>query len=42
MAERLLEAHHRGLWDGTSPEQLSHLRDLVLASEALIEKRQAS
>jgi cobaltochelatase CobN len=38
MAERLLEAHHRGLWEGSTPEQLNHLRDLVLASEALIEQ----
>lgn len=38
MAERLLEAHHRGLWDGASAEQLEHLRTLVLASEARIEQ----
>ena len=38
MAERLLEAHHRGLWEGSTQEQLNLLRDLVLASEALIEK----
>jgi cobaltochelatase CobN len=38
MAERLLEAHHRGLWKGSTQDQLSHLRDLVLASEALIER----
>jgi cobaltochelatase CobN len=38
MGERLLEAHHRGLWDGASPEQLEHLRDLVLSSEARIEQ----
>ena len=37
MAERLLEAHNRGLWEGSTQEQLSHLRDLVLTSEALIE-----
>jgi cobaltochelatase CobN len=37
MAERLLEAHHRGLWQGASPEQKERLNGLVLASEALIE-----
>jgi cobaltochelatase CobN len=42
MAERLLEAHNRGLWEGSTEEQLSHLRDLVLASEALIETGPAS
>jgi cobaltochelatase CobN len=39
MAERLLEAHHRGLWDGASEHQLTHLRQLVLESEARIEQR---
>ncbi|MFN9661820.1 MAG: cobaltochelatase subunit CobN [Cyanobacteriota bacterium] len=38
MGERLLEAHHRGLWEGASPEQLEHLRQLVLSSEARIEQ----
>ena len=38
MAERLLEAHHRGLWDGASQNQLENLRQLVLASEAKIEQ----
>ena len=37
MAERLLEAHHRGLWDRASAEQLDRLRALVLDSEALVE-----
>jgi cobaltochelatase CobN len=37
MAERMLEAHHRGLWEGARADQLEGLRDLVLASEALIE-----
>jgi cobaltochelatase CobN len=37
MAERLLEAHHRGLWDGADPEALAELKDLVLSSEALVE-----
>jgi cobaltochelatase CobN len=37
MGERLLEAHHRGLWEGASTHQLEHLRQLVLDSEALIE-----
>jgi cobaltochelatase CobN len=39
MAERLLEAHHRGLWDGASEHQLNQLSRLVLESEALIEQR---
>ena len=38
MGERLLEAHHRGLWQGASHEQLEHLRQLVLSSEARIEE----
>ena len=37
MAERLLEAHHRGLWNGATAVQLEHLRGLVLESEALVE-----
>jgi cobaltochelatase CobN len=37
MAERLLEAHNRGLWAGAQNEQLTSLRELVLQSEALIE-----
>ena len=39
MAERLLEAHHRGLWQGAGDSQLAQLRQLVLESEALIETR---
>jgi cobaltochelatase CobN len=39
MAERLLEAHHRELWTVAQPSQLEHLRELVLQSEAWIEKR---
>ena len=37
MAERLLESHNRGLWQGATAPQLDHLRDLVLQSEALVE-----
>ena len=37
MGERLLEAHHRGLWEGASAAQIERLRALVLESEALIE-----
>ncbi len=37
MAERLLEAQQRGLWQSASPEQLARLRQLVLESEGLIE-----
>jgi cobaltochelatase CobN len=39
MAERLLEAHHRGLWEGASATQLEGLKTLVLESEALVEGR---
>ncbi len=38
MAERLLEAHHRGLWEGALPNQLEHLSQLVWHSEAQIEQ----
>jgi cobaltochelatase CobN len=37
MAERLLEAHNRGLWSGAHSNQLEHLRQLVLEAEALVE-----
>ena len=37
MAERLLEAHNRGLWEGAQKNQLEHLRQLVLEAEALVE-----
>ncbi|MEB3306990.1 MAG: cobaltochelatase subunit CobN [Cyanobacteriota bacterium] len=37
MAERLLEAHHRGLWSGAREGRLAQLRQLVLESEALVE-----
>jgi cobaltochelatase CobN len=37
MAERLLEAHHRGLWQGAASEELERLRQLVLESEGMIE-----
>ena len=39
MGERLLEAHNRGLWSGAQKNQLADLRQLVLDSESLIEKR---
>jgi cobaltochelatase CobN len=39
MAERLLEAHHRGLWSGAAKNQLADLRQLVLEAEALVEQR---
>ena len=38
MAERLLEAHHRGLWTSPDDGQLDHLRDLVISSEGQIEQ----
>jgi cobaltochelatase CobN len=37
MAERLLEAHHRGLWQGPADDEIDRLKGLVLESEALIE-----
>jgi cobaltochelatase CobN len=37
MAERMLEAHQRGLWQDISVQMLNDLRNLVLSSEAAIE-----
>ncbi|MEB3183505.1 MAG: cobaltochelatase subunit CobN, partial [Cyanobacteriota bacterium] len=37
MAERLLEAHNRGLWKDAAAEELKRLRSLVIESEALVE-----
>ncbi len=37
MAERLLEAHNRGLWEGAEASEIERLGQLVLDSEALIE-----
>jgi len=37
MAERLLEAHNRGLWKDAAAEELQRLRSLVIESEALVE-----
>jgi cobaltochelatase CobN len=37
MAERLLEAHHRGLWTDPAIGEIERLRGLVLESEGLIE-----
>ena len=39
MAERLLEAHHRGLWSNATEQQLHDLRHLVLEAEGLVEQR---
>ena len=38
MAERLLEASNRGLWEQPRQDQLDQLRDLVISSEARIER----
>ena len=38
MAERLLEAANRGLWTGADQQQLELLKDLVISSEATIER----
>lgn len=37
MAERLLEAHQRGLWEQVNPRTLAELRSLVHQAEAVIE-----
>jgi len=37
MAERLLEAHQRGLWEGVEPQMVDKLRSLVHEAEAVIE-----
>ena len=42
MAERLLEAHQRQLWQHTPQDVLDALRDIVHAAEADIETRQES
>ncbi len=39
MAERMLEAHQRGLWQDVSVQTLHKLRNLVLSSEAAIESQ---
>lgn len=42
MAERLLEAHQRGLWQGVEQEMLEDLRSLVHQAEAVIETNTSS
>lgn len=42
MAERLLEAHQRGLWQGVGQEMLEDLRSLVHQAEAVIETSSGS
>ena len=39
IAERLLEASERGLWEEASAEMLEALRGVLLDSEALLEAR---
>lgn len=39
MAERLLEAHQRGLWANVDPETLDKLRTIALQAEAIIEEK---
>ncbi|UFP95227.1 cobaltochelatase subunit CobN [Gloeobacter morelensis] len=41
MAERLLEAHQRELWQDAPPELLTRLRELVLSAEESVESRGA-
>ncbi|TGH20045.1 MAG: cobaltochelatase subunit CobN, partial [Aphanocapsa feldmannii 277cI] len=38
MGERLLEAHHRGLWDGADDSAIGLLQQLVRDSDALLEQ----
>ena len=38
MAERLLEASNRGLWEGAEPDQIDLLQSLVSTSEGQIER----
>jgi cobaltochelatase CobN len=39
MAERLLEAHQRGLWQDADQEMVEELRSLVHQAEAAIESK---
>ncbi|NMG18155.1 cobaltochelatase subunit CobN [Brasilonema bromeliae] len=39
MAERLLEAHQRGLWEDVNTQTLEHLRNIVHQAEAAIEEK---
>lgn len=39
IAERLLEAAHRGMWAEPKPQTLEALRELYLQSETLLEAR---
>jgi len=39
MAERLLEAHQRGLWQDADQEMVDELRSLVHQAEAAIESK---
>lgn len=39
MAERLLEAHQRGLWQGVDAQMVDKLRSLVHQAEAIVEER---
>ena len=38
MAERLLEASNRGLWEGAADQQIQLLKGLISSSEAQIER----
>ncbi len=38
IGERLLEAHHRGLWKNPLVEAIDNLKSMVISSEAIIEK----
>ncbi len=42
MAERLLEAHQRGLWKEVKGEMLEELRAIALQAEAVIEATSGS
>jgi cobaltochelatase CobN len=38
MAERLLEAHQRGLWQNVDPQMIDNLKAIANQSEAVIEE----
>jgi cobaltochelatase CobN len=39
MAERLIEAVDRGLWEEPSPETVTALKEIYLRNESLLESR---
>ena len=39
MAERLIEAVDRGLWEAPSPETIASLKEIYLRNESVLESR---